>query len=257
MMKIITEPTVTVVGRTVFIPHPDYPIPGDGNDAIRLSAFAAKGCYDSFGAEGRNNRDNQNAVLAQGHGSVLEHYHISVYIEGISRGLSLELNRHRHFAISQRSTRYTSEENAAIVLDPFYAKLHALGEDASSAERSLLRSHIFACQLGITAYEDEVDRLIRLNPEQKTGTALRKWARGKARSLLPHGIETRGTWTANIRAWRHFIETRSAPDAEPEIRRLTGYVYAALYEHIGYYLDDYEIEVVDGCPHFTTPHKKV
>ena len=108
-MHIITEPKVTVVAKQVFIGHPDYLIPPDGDDATKLGAFAAKGCYDSFGENGRANVKNQEAILEHAHGSVLEHINFTLFVEGITRGLSLESNRHRQLAVSQRSTRYTAE----------------------------------------------------------------------------------------------------------------------------------------------------
>ena len=122
-MKVILEPTVTTFAKQVFIEHPQFKIPDDGNDATKIGSFAAKGCYDSFGKNGRANEANQAQVLEQLHGSVLEHINASLYIEGISRGLSLESNRHRQLAVSQRSTRYTAEEDAAIVLEPYYAAI--------------------------------------------------------------------------------------------------------------------------------------
>ena len=69
-MKIITEPTVTVVGRMVFEEHPVYKIPVDGTDLERLGAFAAKGCYDSYGEKGRACIDNQREIIMHRHGSV-------------------------------------------------------------------------------------------------------------------------------------------------------------------------------------------
>lgn len=255
-MKIITEPRVEVVAHTTFVGHSRYQIPDDGDDAVRTCAFAAKGCYDSYGAEGRPNEQNQLSIVESGHGSVLEHFYISVFIEGVTRGLSLELNRHRHFGISQRSTRYTAEEDAAIVLDPYYAELHervALTSD----EHALLSGHLKSCRESVQAYREEVDRLIALNPDGLAGTALRKWARGKARNLLPHALETRGTWTGNLRAWRHFLEMRSSRHAEAEIRRLAAAVYAAVESVAPLYLVDYLIEVVNGMPEFTTPYRKV
>ena len=123
-MQIITAPIATVVSRPQFVPHPTYRIPDDGDDATKLGSFAAKGCYDSFGANGRPNEANQHAILEHAHGSVTEHMHYSLFLEGITRGLSLELNRHRPFNISQRSTRYTKEDDAAIVLDPYYSTIY-------------------------------------------------------------------------------------------------------------------------------------
>ena len=161
-MRIITEPKATLIAKQVFLGHPEYLIPEDGNDATKIGAFAAKGCYDSFGVNGRANEANQSAILEHAHGSVLEHIVFTFFIEGITRGLSLESNRHRQLAVSQRSTRYTAEEDAAIVLEPYYAELYEkyrpwledamkndITEDFDIDELNLVIAHITTMEQGI------------------------------------------------------------------------------------------------------------
>lgn len=249
-MKIITEPRVRVVASTIFHGHDNYLIPNDGGNADGLCAFAAKGCYDSFGETGRSNQENQRQIISSRHGSVLEHFHISVFIEGITRALSLELNRHRGFAISQRSTRYTREEDSAIVLEPYYAELYATYirnergtlsmTDPQTQEYQLIAQHLHVCELAIEAYAEQVDSLIENAPFGMTETEARKWARGKARNLLPHALETRGTYTANLRTWRWFLELRSESHAEAEIRRLTNYVWNAIVPFAPTHFEDFQ-----------------
>jgi thymidylate synthase (FAD) len=272
-MKIITEPKVTVVAKQVFIEHPDYPIPDDGNDAVKLGAFAAKGCYDSFGANGRANEANQLAILEHQHGSVLEHINYSLFVEGITRGLSLESNRHRQLAVSQRSTRYTAEEDAAVVLEPYYAELynkyHDFLVDASKEdltgfdgfnidEFNLIVSHITSLETAFDAYERDVIWLMKMNPNNYEGFELRKWARGKARALLPHALETRITYTGNLRAWRWFIESRSDAHAEDEIRRLANVILTTLRNEVPLYFEDFEnVGDVRGIPVWVPKYRKV
>ena len=275
-MKVILEPKVTVVSKVNFLEHPEYEVPDDGDNFTRLGAFAAKGCYDSYGSEGRANKDNQLALLEHRHGSVLEHLNITVFIEGITRGCSLELNRHRTFSIFQRSTRYVAEEESAIVLEPFFARLfkehdpkfdeyvnrfrarsypdplevlkahHFRDKDKEGnvlwkqqQESRLLLQHLNAQCTSISKYEQQVESLMQMNPYGLEGFGLRKWARGKARNILPHGIETRGTYTSNVRGWRWFIESRSESNAEPEIRFLANKVLFALQEVAPLYFEDY------------------
>jgi hypothetical protein len=40
-MKVILEPTITVVASTQFHGHPVYQIPSDGTDAEKLGSFAS------------------------------------------------------------------------------------------------------------------------------------------------------------------------------------------------------------------------
>ena len=270
-MKIITEPKVTLIAKQTFIGHPDYEIPDDGNDGVKIGAFAAKGCYDSFGKNGRSNVKNQEAILEHQHGSVLEHITYTLFIEGITRGLSLESNRHRQLAVSQRSTRYTAEEDAAIVLEPFYAKLYKKYEpwlvdpnkdditpDFSLDELNFISAHLATNQMAFDAYNRDVSWLMHMNPNSLEGFDLRKWARGKARNLLPHSLETRITYTGNVRAWRWFIEARSDKHAEPEIRRLAEKVLDILQAEAPVYFNDFYVaEVYDGMKVWKPLHRKV
>ena len=270
-VKVILEPTVTVVSKVNFVEHPEYKVPDDGDNFIRLGAFAAKGCYDSFGEEGRANKDNQLALLEHRHGSVLEHLNITLFIEGITRGCSLELNRHRTFSISQRSTRYVAEEDSAIVLEPFFARLFRELEpkfdDFDNRFRAashpdpnsrLLLQHLNSQCKSVLDYQDQVEVLMEMNPYKLEGFDLRKWSRGKARNLLPHGIETRGTYTANVRGWRWFVESRSESHAETEIRSLANKVLLALREVAPLYFEDFETrETHEDIPVWKPTYNKV
>lgn len=289
-MKVILKPTITVVAHTVFDTTTRFDIPDDGSDACKLGSFAAKVCYDSAGKEGRSNIDNQKAILEHRHGSVAEHASVSLFIEGITRALTLELNRHRTFAISQRSTRYTKEEDSAIVLEPFYASIFekygvyidnhdilaknfdieayykaafdSLSKNIPSEEYphdlELVVEHISTAAEAISEYKWEVERLIELNPSNLSGFDLRKWARGKARNILPHSLETRGTWTNNHRGWRWVIESRSDIHAESEIRRLVAEILPVLKNIAPEYYDDFEIvDTKDGIPHWKPKYSKI
>lgn len=255
-MNVITKPTVEIIAATQFLGHPTYQVPVDGDDATKTSSFAAKGCYDSFGTDGRSNEENQKHIIRSRHGSVLEHVSVSLFITGITRACSLEVNRHRHLAISQRSTRYTAEEDCAIVLDPYYAEIYER-PFLSDSERVLMRAHLEAANNAVRQYQFEVETLVSLNPKRLSGTELRKWARGKARNILPHALETRGTWTGNLRAWRHFVETRTDRHAEAEIRRLAAAVADVLVSWAPLYFEDYKFEMIDGLPELRTEYRKI
>ena len=284
-MKVITGCSAVVVGQTIFQEHPIYKIPADGTPSERLGAFAAKGCYDSFGEEGRACIANQTEIIGHRHGSVLEHSYVSLFIEGVTRALTLELNRHRPFNISQRSTRYTKEEDSAIVLEPFYSSIwrrydltwdevndtimipdrwenpdpQAISDESLyPKELFLLIAFLKQCSSAVNEYKRQVTILSELNPGKLDGFTLRKWARGKARNVLPHALETRGTWTMNFRAWRWFIEARSNRHAEPEIRRLAEKVLFILTPLAPTYFQDFHLEGIhDGIPEYVPMHSKI
>ena len=270
-MKIITTPTIEVIAKPQFIGSTTFEIPDDGNDAVKVGSFCAKVCYDSVGKNGRPNELNQQRIIETAHGSVLEHINYTLYITGITRGLSLESNRHRQLAVSQRSTRYTAEEDAAIVLEPYYAELYekyrpwledATKDDITSwfdlDELNLLVAHITSMEQSFMSYERDVAWLMKRNPLKLEGFDLRKWARGKARNVLPHALETRITYTGNLRAWRWFIESRSDKHAEPEIRRLANLILLTLRNEAPVYFKDFHIsEVYDGIPVWVPIYRKV
>lgn len=281
--KICTLPTVRVVAAPQFIENPEFPIPGDGTDGEKLGSYAGKRCYRSAGTNGRPNVENQRRIIEQRHGSVAAHVWYALDISGITRACSLELNRH-DLNISQESTRYVDiEKNGRIVLEPYAAALYekhldhnifwearywgfdglglALGLttflDETDKEALFIVEHINSQLAGMESYGRQVKQLMELNPNGLSGFDLRKWARGKARNALPHGLETAGVWSAGLRMWRNVIEQRSNRAAEPEVRRLATAIFQALEPFAPVYFADYTVDVVDGIPEYTTPHTKI
>lgn len=218
-MKIITKPSVHVLAIPLFNSHPQYMIPPGGTMAEQLITHAGKGCYDSYGPDGRSISEHIHNLMESKHWSVLEHANISLFIEGISRGCSHEIVRHRHFSFSQRSTRYTSEEDAAIVLEPYIAYLYDK-QDKTMDEAAIVNGYIRACEVSLREYANLTRWLMEANPNGYGGRDLRKWARGKSRQILPHALETRMTMTGNIRTWIEFFQKRISPHAEAEICQL-------------------------------------
>lgn len=274
-MKWITEPHVHVLSAPRFFDHPEYQLPTGGTDSERLIAHGGKGCYDSYGIDGRSIREHLDGLRKSRHGSVFEHANISVFIAGISRGCSHEIVRHRAgFAYSQRSTRYTKEDDGAFVMEPYYASLqtrlasserlvHAEMDSFLSPldldEASLLGGFKMHCHRSLEVYASAVSTLMEQAPKEMKGTDRRKWARGKARQLLPHALETRMTMTGNLRAWRFFLEERSGAGAEPEIRRLAMFVMNAIEPFAPMVFEDMlaNQEIHDGFPVFKPEVPKV
>lgn len=226
-MKLITDSKVTLVSAPLYIAHPVYKLPEHDGDAANIIAMAGKVCYDSYGIDGRSISDHIESLVESEHYSVLEHVNIGVLIEGISRGCSHELVRHRHFSYSQRSTRYTAEGDAAIVLNPFYAGLHSRA--STQDEQKILSRFVDSAITAVQDYEWQVEKINQFAPDQMTARERRKWCRGNARQLLPHTIETRLVMTGNLRSWREFLLKRSDVQAEGEIRRLAEHVFDVLY----------------------------
>lgn len=271
----ILKPTVHVLAVPVFFPHPRYKLPTfqpdpdehpelvelQGQPCEQLIAHGGKGCYDSYGEDGRSIEKHIRALIDVGHGSVLEHANISIFAEGISRGCSHEIVRHRPgMAYSQRSTRYVDEGECSVVMEPYVATLYKMDTTERRADEEILITRY--CQSlrdSVNEYRFAVDKLLGLTPTDLKPRDKRKWARGKARQLLPIALETRMTITANLRAWRHFLVARSSRYAEPEIRRLANAIYDQIMGYAPSVFQDLEAHstMVDGFLEYAPPLAKV
>lgn len=271
----ILEPTVHVLAVPVFFPHPRYKLPTfqpdpdehpelvelQGQPCEQLIAHGGKGCYDSYGEDGRSIEKHIRALIDVGHGSVLEHANISIFAEGISRGCSHEIVRHRPgMAYSQRSTRYVDEGECSVVLEPYMAALSKSDPRKLRPDESvLIARYCNSLRDSVNEYRFAVDKLLGLASTDLKPRDKRKWARGKARQLLPIALETRMTITANLRAWRHFLVARSSRYAEPEIRRLANAIYDQIMGHAPSVFQDLEAHstMVDGFLEYDPPLGKV
>ena len=109
---------VQLVGKTEFFPPADVPWSTDADGGQALAEFAGRACYQSWRKPNpvtATNAGYLRHILEVGHLSVLEHGTVSFYLTGVSRSLTHELIRHRHFSYSQLSQRYVPERDAAMV----------------------------------------------------------------------------------------------------------------------------------------------
>src|ERR671912_208701 len=109
---------VRAIAWTHFEPPEDVPWSTDASGGEALAEFAGRACYQSWSKP--NPRTATNAgylrhILEVGHLSVLEHGTVTFYLTGVSRSLTHELIRHRHFSYSQLSQRYVPERDAGMV----------------------------------------------------------------------------------------------------------------------------------------------
>ncbi len=135
----------------------------------------------------------------------------SVYVEGVSRGLTHELVRHGDFtAISQRSTRYVDESESGWIPHPLFAD-----DESSMADFVLCED---ACS---GAYDRTVARMQqRLTDAGIEKFAARKQARGAARGMLGNALETKLIFSASVAQWKWIFAKRASNPADAEIRVL-------------------------------------
>jgi thymidylate synthase (FAD) len=206
------SPNVVLIAKTEFFPPEDVPWTTDAGGGEALAEFAGRACYQSWKKPNpvtATNAGYLRHILEVGHLSVLEHGSVSFYITGISRSLTHELIRHRHFSYSQLSQRYFPEKNAAMV-EP----------EVIASDPELHAKFLQIAEASVAAYTDLLAGLEKRFADEPNATLRRKQARQAARAVLPNATETRIVVTGNYRAWRHFIAMRASEHADVEIRRL-------------------------------------
>ena len=190
-----------------YTPHAEGVTPAD-----QVSEFAGRQCYESWDRPNPATASNEGYVaniLDHRHFSVVEHANFTVHIKGVSRSLTHELVRHRHFSYSQVSQRYVDESDFEAIIPPVIRDLpnatvrHAL---LSSMESK------FAQARGTYKYIYEALRNEGVD---------KKAARGAARSVIPNAAETKVVVTGNMRAWLEFFDKRLSVGADQEIRDLS------------------------------------
>ncbi len=203
---------VQVIGFTHFEPPAGVPWQTDVEGGEALAEFAGRACYQSWSKPNPSTATNEGYlrhILEVGHLSVLEHGSVTFYLTGVSRSLTHELIRHRHFSYSQLSQRYVPERDAAMVEPGVIAEdpeLHAMFLEAS--------------EQALASYTSLLEGLEKKFADIENATARRKQARQAARSVLPNATETRIVVTGNYRAMRHFVAMRASEHADVEIREL-------------------------------------
>ena len=237
---------VQLIAKTEFTPPADVPWTTDTDGGEALAEFAGRACYQSWrkpNAATATNAGYLRHILEVGHLSVLEHGVVTFYLTGVSRSLTHELIRHRHFSYSQLSQRYVPERNAAMV-EP----------DVIAADPVLHEKFAAATAASLATYDELLAGLEKTFADEPNATLRRKQARQAARSVLPNATETRIVVTGNYRAWRHFIAMRATEHADVEIRQLAVECLRQLQKAAPNVFGDFEISTLgDGTEVASSP----
>lgn len=177
-----------------------------------LIEAAGRMCYRSW-APGLNpnvtkvregNRSYIGNILAQKHGSILEHVNTTWAFLNVSRVFTHELCRHRAgTAVSQESLRYVRLENLPMVHSD------ELPDDGMEVAGKVMETwqNMLAEQFGL---------------DQSKDFAYKKRKTSAMRRIAPLGLATNMIWTCNLRELRHVITLRTDSSAEEEIRKVIG-----------------------------------
>ena len=255
---LVTKPAVDWAQLAAFLADEGAPgiprsIRAGDDESAAIAEAAARICYMSYGRGRRDIADFIENLLRSKDGSVFEHINYGFAFTGVSRSLTHELVRHRAgFAFSQRSQRYVDETGGSFVAPP--ALDHAADDDQANA---ILQDALANAAL---SYDALVDALAAAIPRERFASATdhRKAIRQAARAVLPNAAETKIFVTANVRAWRHFIEMRASKYADEEIRRLALLVLNILKTEAPLLFGDFTIDQLpDGAKIATPQYSKV
>ena len=237
---------VQLVAKTQFLPPPDVPWETDADGGQALAEFAGRACYQSWKKPNPATATNAGYlrhILEVGHLSVLEHGTVTFYLTGVSRSLTHELIRHRHFSYSQLSQRYVPGRGSALV-EP----------DVIAGDPQLHAAFVEAAEAAEKAYDQLLTGLEERFADEPNATLRRKQARQAARAVLPNATETKIVVTGNYRAWRHFIAMRASEHADVEIRELAVECLRQLQAEVPNVFADFEIaELADGTEIASSP----
>lgn len=160
-------------------------------DPVDVCSRAAGECYGK--------RDSSikrlQRCLSRGHMSVFEHACATWRVEGISRACSHQLVRHRVASYSQQSQRYCRmDQGYEAVTPPSVVRDGRAADVYKALFRGAFEAYVGLLELGVP-------------PED-------------ARYVLPQGGETELVVTMNAREFMHFLDLRTAKEAQWEIRDL-------------------------------------
>lgn len=212
---------VVVIAQTIlspdrFVRETGY-IPGETvpEYADELAEIAGRVCYQSWNRPNPATATNQGYlanILDHGHFSVLEHSSVTFYVEGVSRALLTELERHRFLSFSVVSQRYVSPKDMDTIIPPLF---RGNGVAESWIDEAEFHAH--------RVYSQLIDFAL-------SSGASKKQAREAARSVLPNATEVKMLVTGNLRCWRDVIGKRYHEAADEEIKQFATEVLRHLRE---------------------------
>ena len=154
-------------------------------------------------------------LINSGHESVIEHIMVSAQII-CDRSVSHQIVRHRLASYSQESQRYCNYSK-----DKFNGKVRIIVPTWLEDEIDLLQEFVefggsnrlsLPAEIWIKSMRNDIqcyEKLLKLG-----------WKPEQARTVLPNSTKTELIMSMNLRSWRHFLELRTSPAADPQIRNV-------------------------------------
>lgn len=208
-----------------------------GSAAERLTEFAGRICYMSFGSNQspKSNSAYLRNLIRNGHESVLEHVSWTFLLTGVSRAFTHQLVRHRvGVAYSQLSQQYHDERDASFVRP-----------DGIESDPDLLAAWQSAVESSRKAYQMILQTLSSSDQQSKESVRAIKSA---ARSVLPNATETKIVFTANARAIRHILASRGAIEGDFEMRHVSKLIFEVVVADAPSLFPDFQCDDLPDGP---------
>lgn len=215
-------------------------IPGDIDE---LHEIGGRRCYNSWPRPNPATATNAGYlknIIGVGHYSVLAHGHVTFSVEGVSRALLLELERHQkksHLNFSVVSQRYVDHSRAELVIPPLLAQ--HLDEELHEPPTELSWTVGDELDAIMENAQDAYKWLEKFMERKGYG---KKQIRGAVRSVLPENTETKFLVTASVRGWRDVLEQRLPKTADEEIRLFAVEVLRELIRLAPNSVQDFSVE---------------
>lgn len=204
--------------------------PVDGKEILKHIEEVGRTCYKS---EDRITEDScinfVQALIDNGHESVLEHYNITVKLVN-DRGVSHEEVRHRIASFAQESTRFCNYSKDKFGNEVSYIDIRGgMQQDPATSNLSaeafagIYDEWIQACIDAETHYNNMID--FGASPQI-------------ARSVLNNSTKTEICITANLREWRTIFKQRCSKAAHPQMREIMCSLLFAFKDLIPVVFDD-------------------
>lgn len=223
---------------------------------LNVAEIAARSCYNSFllseheaisdfpitkmlGEDITSSAVLDKLVWVHHHESVVEHVHLSYFIENISREVLIEMNRHRiAVETSQQSTRYTMEAVVDAWIDfrdidtreAWGIFVDTVADFITDTNPHMIYTTANYIAGKLTVYDIEEPLIKGLTGSKK------KKQNDRVKRCLPEVWLTKGVWTFNLRSLKHFMSLRDSGAAYYGIREVAQAIINATPEHYLQYI---------------------
>lgn len=185
-------------------------------------------------------------LMDSGHWGPFEHPQATIAIEGVTRVVTHQIVRHRHFTFDQQSFRYVEVDDIDPKKPPqdrgdikrTFQFPEFRGEDFDVDREGI--HEIASEEAANTQYSSAYIRAVD-HYENLVGIGVPK---EQARKVLPMGIKTNIVMSGNARAWMHILNVRTKADVQGETRRCAELIFQELKTWMPYTFEKYDEDIL-------------